>query len=77
MTTVQKQREALLIQITEMNTNLCNFIKQNAKDHTDLKTGQKEQNGRIRKTETKIAYIVGMGSAVVTVLTVLNALGVL
>ena len=77
MPTVQAQRELMLVQMTEMNTNLCNFIKQNTKDHTELKVGQKEQNGRIRKNETKIAYIVGVGSAVVTVLTVLNAIGVL
>lgn len=77
MSSVQQQRELMLIEMTKINTNFENFIRQNGKEHKELKDGQKEQNGRVRKNSEKIAYIVGAGSAIITILTVLNALGVL
>ncbi len=77
MSSVQQQRELMLVEMTKINTNLTNFIEQNGNEHTELKNGQKEQNGRVRKNSEKIAYIVGAGSAAIAILTVLNALGVL
>lgn len=77
MSSVQQQRELMLVEMTKINTNFENFIKQNGKDHKELKNGQVEQNGRVRKNSERIAYIVGAGSAAITILTILNALGVL
>lgn len=74
---VQQQRELMLVEMTKMNTNFENFIKQNGKDHKELKDGQDKQNGRVRKNSEKIAYIIGAGSTAITIITILNALGVL
>lgn len=77
MSSVQQQRELMLVEMTKVNTNLENFTKQNCKDHEEFKKGQIAQNGRVRKNSEKIAYIVGAGSAAIAILTILNALGVL
>lgn len=77
MSSVQQQREAMLVEMTKINTNLENFITQNGTEHETFRKGQKEQNGRVRKNAEKIAYIIGAGSTAITIITILNALGVL
>ncbi len=77
MSSVQQQRELMLVEMTKVNANLENFITQNCQEHKVFRDSQVKQNGRVRKNSEKIAYIIGAGSAIITVLTVLNALGVL
>ena len=63
--TINQHREEVLSKLSELNA----YSKNMRDDMSDVKNMLREQNGRIRKNESSISKILGIGSAVTTLFT--------
>jgi protease II len=63
--TINQHREEVLSKLSELNA----YSKNMRDDMSDVKNMLREQNGRIRRNESSISKILGIGSAVTTLFT--------